>query len=200
MEVAFGIGLLALAYLLGSLVPGLWIARAYGVDIRQVGSGNIGSTNVYRSLGFWPGLIVQIIDIGKAALAVLLGQRLGLSEGILYALATAAVLGHMYPIWAGFRGGKGINALLGAMLVLEPVSAAAALGTFLLTIALVPIVSVGSLVAVGSFLLWHGAVGSGSGIGYGFGLVWWGLALYSHRANLQRLLAGTEPRIGQRKS
>lgn len=200
MEVALAVGLLALAYLLGSLAPGLWIARAYGVDIRQVGSGNIGSTNVYRALGLLPGLLVQLIDVGKAAAAVGIARGLGAGMELSYAVATAAVLGHMYPIWAGFRGGKGINTLLGAMLFLEPASAVAALGTFLFVIAVVPIVSVGSLAAVGSFLLWHGVVGAGSVVGYGFGLLWWGLVLYSHRANLQRLMAGTEPRIGQRKS
>lgn len=200
MEVGLWGVLLVGAYLLGSVVPGLWIARAMGVDIRQVGSGNIGSTNVYRILGFWPGFFVQLIDIGKAALAVLIAQKAGAGLELGYGVATSAVLGHMYPVWAGFRGGKGINTLLGAMLILEPASAVAALGTFLLSLAIVPIVSVGSMAAVASFLLWHGLVGDAQGVGYVFGLGWLGLVLYSHRANLQRLLAGTEPRIGQRKS
>lgn len=187
-------------YLLGSLVPGLWIARWQGVDIRRVGSGNIGSTNVYRALGLWAGLVVQVVDIGKALLAVWLAQRQGLPSWAIYGTATAAVLGHIYPIWAGFKGGKGINTLLGGMLVIEPASAMAAVGVFLLALAFSEIVSVSSLTAVSSFLLWHGVVGAGSPVGYGFGLFWVGLAFYTHRENLRRLWSGTEPRVGRRKA
>ncbi|MEN2992033.1 MAG: glycerol-3-phosphate 1-O-acyltransferase PlsY [Bacteroidia bacterium] len=188
----------SLAYLLGSLTPGLWLARAYGVDIRKVGSGNIGSTNVYRVLGFWAGVLVQVVDIGKAVVPVWLAKLRAVPEAGLYAVATAAVLGHIYPIWAGFRGGKGINTLLGGMLIIEPLSALAATGTFLLTLSLSWIVSLSSLSGVASFLLWHGVVGEGSAIGYLAGVLWLGLVLYTHRQNLARLLAGKEPRVGQK--
>ncbi|MCS7153412.1 MAG: glycerol-3-phosphate 1-O-acyltransferase PlsY [Bacteroidia bacterium] len=186
-------------YLLGAIVPGLWIGYLYGIDIQQVGSGNIGSTNVYRVLGFWPGLIVQIIDIGKALIAVRIAQMLRLNESGLYLTATAAVIGHIYPVWAGFKGGKGINSLLGGMLLIEPLSAIAAVGTFLITLSLSQIVSVSSLTAVGSFLLWHGVVGTGSLSGYLAGVGWLLLVIYTHRSNLHRLLTGTEPKVGQRK-
>jgi glycerol-3-phosphate acyltransferase PlsY len=196
MEVA---GVILIAYLLGSLTPGLWITKAKGIDIRQVGSGNIGSTNVYRALGFWAGLLVQVIDVGKALLAVLIARRLNLPEWALYLTATSAVIGHIYPLWASFKGGKGINTLLGGMLLIEPLSAVAAVGTFLFVLAAAEIVSVGSLVAVGSFLVWHGLVGTGDTAGYVAGTLWTALVVYTHRANLSRLLAGTEPRIGRRK-
>lgn len=196
MEIALT---LIASYLLGSLVPGLWLARLRGIDIRRVGSGNIGSTNAYRAMGFWGGAIVQVIDIGKAVLAVALAQRLHLPLWGHYLAATAAVLGHIYPIWAGFKGGKGINTLLGGMLLIEPWSALAALGSFLLMLSFTRIVSVSSLTAVASFLLWHGVVGDSSTIGYVFGAVWLGLVIFTHRSNLSRLWQGTEPRIGDKK-
>lgn len=196
MEIALSV---AAAYLLGSLVPGLWIARWRGIDIRSVGSGNIGSTNAYRAIGFWGGLIVQVVDIGKALVAVLLAQKLAVPMWTVYLAATTAVLGHIYPIWAGFRGGKGINTLLGGMLLIEPWSAVAALGSFLLLLSFTRIVSVSSLTAVGSFLLWHGITGDGSGVGYAFGVFWLGLVIFTHRSNLQRLRQGTESRVGDKK-
>ncbi|MCX8112155.1 MAG: glycerol-3-phosphate 1-O-acyltransferase PlsY [Bacteroidia bacterium] len=197
MEVILSIGV---GYLLGSLIPGLWIARWRGIDIRQVGSGNIGSTNVYRTMGWWAGLIVQVIDIGKGLAALWTAQLLNVSSVGLYLTATAAVLGHIYPIWAQFQGGKGINTLLGSMLGIEPLSALAALGTFLMTLSFSRIVSLSSLVGVGSFLLWHGVVGSGDTVGYIAGAFWMGLVIYTHRTNIQRLIAGTEPVVGRRKS
>lgn len=196
MEVIGGV---LLGYLLGSLVPGLWLARLKGIDIRRAGSGNIGSTNVYRVMGLWAGLVVQVVDIGKATLAVFLAQKMGLDRWGQYLGATAAVVGHIWPVWASFKGGKGINTLLGGMIVIEPLSALAAGGTFLLSLAVTRIVSVSSLLAVGSFLLWHGVVGEGDLAGYLLGGLWWGLVLYTHRANLARLRQGTEPRVGSQK-
>ncbi len=190
---------IVLSYLLGSVVIGAWLPRLYGVDIRQVGSGNIGSTNVYRALGFWPGLIVQIVDIGKGALAVWLAQQ-WLSEALAgYAAAIAAVLGHMYPIWERSRGGKGVNTLLGAMLVLDPLVAALSTGVFVVVLVLSRYVSLSSMVAVGSFLVWHCLVGSGELSGYVVGTIWLGLVVYAHRSNIKRLLSGTESKVGQSK-
>ncbi|MCS6896131.1 MAG: glycerol-3-phosphate 1-O-acyltransferase PlsY [Bacteroidia bacterium] len=188
-----------IGYALGSLVPGLWIARAKGIDIRRVGSGNIGSTNAYRAMGFWGGLAVQIIDIGKAVMAVFIARKFGVPAWGEYIVVTAAVLGHIYPIWAKFQGGKGINTLLGGMLMVEPLSSMAALGTFLVGLGLSQIVSVSSLIAVGSFIGWHGIVGEKTMIGYLMGAFWWGLVIFTHRSNIYRLWQGTEPKVGQRK-
>ncbi|MEN3041374.1 MAG: glycerol-3-phosphate acyltransferase [Bacteroidia bacterium] len=197
MEIAIAV---VIGYGLGSLVPGLWLARARGIDIRRVGSGNIGSTNAYRAMGFWGGFIVQVIDIGKAMLAVMIARSLKVPLWGEYLVVTAAVLGHIYPLWAGFKGGKGINTLLGGMLTVEPLSALAAVGTFLISLGVFQIVSVSSLLAVGSYILWHGAVGEGSLLGYGMGIFWWGLSIFTHRENLLRLWRGIEPKVGQRKN
>ncbi len=196
MEVA---GILIGAYLLGSLLPGLWIPKLYGVDIRKVGSGNVGSTNVYRTLGFWPGFWVQVIDIGKAALAVGIAQRWSHEVWLWYGAATAAVLGHIFPVWARFKGGKGVNALLGGMILIEPLSTLAAAGVFLFVLLISRYVSLSSMTAVASFLLWHGLVANGGWEGYAFGAAWTLIVLYTHRSNIGRLWRGEEPKVGQRK-
>ena len=196
MEIA---AILIGAYLLGTLLPGLWIPRLYGVDIRQVGSGNVGSTNVYRALGFWPGFWVQVIDIGKAALAVWIARQLSPEAWVWYGAATMAVLGHVFPVWTGFKGGKGINALLGGMILIEPLSTVAAVGVFLLVLLLSRYVSLSSMTAVSSYLVWHGALGKGSVEGYLFGAFWTLLVVYTHRSNIRRLLRGEEPKVGQKK-
>lgn len=187
------------AYLLGTLLPGLWIPRLYGVDIRQVGSGNVGSTNVYRALGFWPGFWVQVIDIGKAALAVWIARQLSPEAWVWYGAGTMAVLGHIFPIWTGLRGGKGVNALLGGMILIEPLSTAAAVGVFLLVLLLSRYVSLSSMTAVSSYLVWHGVLGKGSVEGYLFGAFWTILVAYTHRSNIRRLLRGEESKVGQKK-
>lgn len=170
------------------------------MDIRRVGSGNVGSTNVYRALGFWPGFWVQVIDIGKAALAVWIAQRWAEEKWVWYGAATAAVLGHIFPVWAGFKGGKGVNALLGGMILIEPLSTAAAVGTFLLVLLLSRYVSLSSMSAVSSFLLWHGLLGDGRWEGYAFGIAWAALIIYTHRSNIRRLRKGEEPKVGRRQS
>lgn len=196
MEVA---AILGIAYFLGTLLPGLWIPRLYGVDIRQVGSGNVGSTNVYRVLGFWPGFWVQVIDIGKAALAVWIARRGSEEVWVWYAAVTAAVLGHIFPVWTKFKGGKGVNALLGGMIGIEPLSTIAAAGVFLLVLLAARYVSLSSMIAVSSYVLWHGVVGNGNPEGYVFGVAWALLILYTHRSNICRLWRGEEPRVGKRK-
>jgi glycerol-3-phosphate acyltransferase PlsY len=197
MEVA---AILIGAYLLGTLLPGLWIPRLYGIDIRQVGSGNVGSTNVYRALGFWPGFWVQVIDIGKAALAVWIAQRLSQEAWVWYGAATMAVVGHIFPVWAGFQGGKGVNALLGGMILIDPLTTAAAVGVFLLVLLFSRYVSLSSVTAVSSYLVWHGLLGRGNVEGYLFGVFWALLVIYTHRSNIRRLLRGEEPKVGQKKS
>jgi len=194
------VGIWIIGYLLGSVLPGLWIPRWYGVDIRRVGSGNVGSTNVYRALGFWPGFWVQVIDIGKAALAVWIAQHWAEEKWVWYGAATAAVLGHIFPVWTGFKGGKGVNALLGGMILIEPLSTAAAVGTFLLVLLLSRYVSLSSMSAVSSFLLWHGLLGDGRWEGYAFGIAWAALIIYTHRSNIRRLRQGEEPKVGRRQS
>jgi glycerol-3-phosphate acyltransferase PlsY len=112
---------LVLAYVLGSIPSALIVSRlAAGVDIRQLGDGNMGARNVKRTLGWKPGIAVALADVGKGVLPVLLAQTLDLSLGWRIATAFCAVLGHDFPIFAGFRGGQGLATTLGGLLVLAP--------------------------------------------------------------------------------
>ncbi|MGQ9863374.1 MAG: glycerol-3-phosphate 1-O-acyltransferase PlsY [Bacteroidia bacterium] len=195
MEVKGIIGIFA-SYFLGSVVPGLWLPRWFhGVDIRKLGSGNIGSTNVYRIFGWKLGLIVQVIDISKAVLAIVIAKGLGMPGWMEYACATAAIVGHMYPVFAGFSGGKGVNTLLGAMLVLKPLVTLMGVGIFLIVLGALRYVSMASMVSVASFPILCALTGENHLWVYGFGVAWAGLVVYAHRQNIIRLIRGTEPRV-----
>jgi glycerol-3-phosphate acyltransferase PlsY len=198
---------LLIAYLVGSLPFGFLIAQyAAGVDIRKSGSGNIGATNVARVLGKKLGIAVLALDCLKGALPTLLlpllladSDRLRLHLAVLS--GTAAILGHMYPCWLKFRGGKGVATALGVALALAPLSTAAAFVVFVLCVALTRIVSLGSVLAACTFCgveLWQLRPTP-------FGDETWSLAAFStlvpllivirHRSNLGRLMRGTEPRF-----
>jgi glycerol-3-phosphate acyltransferase PlsY len=195
------------AYLVGSLPFGYLIARyVAGVDIRKSGSGNIGATNVARVLGKKLGIAVLVLDCLKGALpTLLLPQVLADSATLRLHLAvlcgTAAILGHMFPCWLKFRGGKGVATALGVALALAPLSTAFAFVVFVLCVALTRIVSLGSVLAACTFCgveLWQLRPSP-------FGDETWSLATFStlvplliilrHRSNLARLLRGTEPRF-----
>jgi acyl phosphate:glycerol-3-phosphate acyltransferase len=195
------------AYLVGSLPFGLLIARSVaGVDIRQQGSGNIGATNVARVLGKKLGIAVLLLDCLKGALpTALLPWALADSTTHQLHLAvlsgTAAILGHMFPFWLKFRGGKGVATALGVALVLSPIATGAAFAVFVLCIALTRIVSLSSVLAACTFCgVELGLLGASA-----FGEQTWSLATFStlaplliifrHRSNLVRLLRGVEPRF-----
>jgi glycerol-3-phosphate acyltransferase PlsY len=195
------------AYFIGSLPFGLLIARfVAGVDIRQSGSGNIGATNVARVLGKRLGLIVLILDCLKGAVPTLV-LPVWLAESLVSRLhvavlsGTAAILGHMFPCWLKFRGGKGVATALGVALALAPLSTAGAFIVFVLSVALTRIVSLSSVLAACTFCgieLWQLRPSP-------FGDTTWSLAAFStlaplliifrHRSNLARLMRGTEPRF-----
>jgi glycerol-3-phosphate acyltransferase PlsY len=195
------------AYFIGSLPFGLLIGRfVAGVDIRQSGSGNIGATNVARVLGKRLGLIVLILDCLKGAIPTwVLPACLAESPVSPLHLAvlsgTAAILGHMFPCWLKFRGGKGVATALGVALALAPLSTAGAFIVFVLCVALTRIVSLSSVLAACTFCgieLWQLRPSP-------FGDTTWSLAAFStlvplliifrHRSNLARLMRGTEPRF-----
>ncbi|MCA9707453.1 MAG: glycerol-3-phosphate 1-O-acyltransferase PlsY [Myxococcales bacterium] len=139
------------AYLLAAIPVGVVLGRLRGVDIRAVGSGNIGATNAARALGPRLGLLVLVLDAGKAALPVVLAQQgfaLGTDVTGLAAVAMAAVLGHIFPVYLGFRGGKGVACGLGVFLVLDPAVALGALVMYVQTLALTRTSAMGSLTAV----------------------------------------------------
>ena len=189
-----------LAYLLGSLSFATLLVRlATGKDIRKEGSGNAGATNVLRSHGKGLGLAVALLDIGKGALAVFLVRLVTADSRYAAAAAVAAVLGHVFPIFYGFRGGKGVATAVGAFLVLAPWATLVCAGVFVLIVAATRYVSLGSVVSV-SLLppvagLLFGArepvVLAGAAVAV--------LVVVKHIGNLKRLAAGTESRMGQKK-
>lgn len=209
MELVGHLIVVCLAYLLGSLPTGYLVARARGLDIRAVGSGNIGATNVFRSLGAPAGTAVLAIDALKGWTAcVLLADWVHHLTGgdpgsptptsLRLVAGIAAVLGHNYTCWLRFRGGKGIATSAGVLLALVPYALLILLAAWVVTFVLSRFVSLSSVVAASTlpFAVWA------TGGGLTLILVTGGLsalAIYRHRANLQRILAGTEPRFGQSK-
>lgn len=198
-------------YLLGSLpsgyLAGRWLA---GLDIRQHGSGSTGATNVLRVLGKGPALVVFLVDVGKGALAVLLArallQPLGFDAGSdwwVVATGLAALAGHIWPVWLGWKGGKAVATGLGMLLGLTWPVGLACFGIFLTVLTFSRIVSLSSVMAALSLpLLMLGWFGQG-GIRPAYlalALLTTAVVVWRHRSNLQRLLAGTEPRLGEKKA
>lgn len=204
--------LVALAgYLLGSIPTGYVAARARGVDIRSVGSGNIGATNVMRVLGKRLGILVLLADALKGGLAAGLlpwlaaalppasGMAEGAPEWLRILAGASAIVGHNYTCWLGFRGGKGVATTAGVLLVLMPRAFGICLLVWLGVFALSRIVSLASILAALALPVSLYAVQSSTTlvvVGAGLGV----LAIYRHRSNIGRLLAGTEPRVGRRPS
>lgn len=120
---AAALSVLLVAYLFGSIPAGVLVARTYGVDIRKVGSGNIGATNVLRALGPGPALVVATFDVFKGGIAVLIARAVGVEGALLGGVALAAVLGHNYSLFLGFKGGKGVATSFGTLLFLDPILA-----------------------------------------------------------------------------
>ena len=185
------------AYLLGSVPFSYLVARHKGVDVRRVGSGNVGATNVMRSVSIAAGLLAFLLDAAKGAVAVMLA-RLVAPLGPLPTLAgVMAVLGHMYPVWLRFRGGKGVATGAGAFLPLAPLATACALVMFGLSLAVTRYVSLSSIagtatLAVVAFFSGAPPVVSRAAAGMAVLITW------KHRANLQRLAQGTETRMGRK--
>jgi len=209
MIVSGGISLL-LAYLLGSLPFSVWISRHfYGADIRTFGSGNAGSTNMYRTFGFKAGFITQVLDVLKGVFAAQLPHYFPFSDAETFTLVQqiacgmVAVVGHTYPIFANFKGGKGVNTILGMMLAIHPVGSAVGLGIFLLTMLTGKMVSLASMCAVSSFplflllkkLLVRASFTAGESILLYVGLVLAVWVIYTHRENIGRIRSGTERKV-----
>ena len=195
------------AYLAGSLPMGFLVARAMRVDITQVGSGNIGATNVFRVLGKGPGALVLVVDLLKGALAVLVAPMLAAamtptdSLALPALAALGAVLGHNYTCWLGFKGGKGVATSAGAMAALIPPAFGVTVITWLLVFFLSRYVSMASIAA--ALILPVATIFTVSGptrwplVAFTSALA--ALAVWRHRANIERLKAGTEHRINKSK-
>ena len=207
------------AYFLGAVPVGVLVARAKGVDILKVGSGNIGATNVWRVMGRGPGLLCFVLDVLKGLVPVLIaGWWMGLLGGhqiaprqawLWLAVMAAPILGHMFTPFAGFKGGKGVATGLGAMLGLYPYLTFPALGVFAVWIAAAAVwryVSLASCVAALSLPALVFAFAWGTGRAGAPGMVPFyictgilgALVVIRHSANIRRLIAGTENRIGTR--
>ncbi len=193
-----GIAVVVGAYFLGSIPFGLLIARARGVDIREVGSGNIGATNVARGLGKKLGAVVLVLDALKGALPMLavMWLELGDRAGPYFVTATGivAIAGHCFPVWLRFRGGKGVATSLGVFLAADPLVAGIGVLIFVSLYALFRIASIGSITAATSFPVLLYALGRPRelvALG-GLGAL---LVLFTHRLNIGRLLRGSENKV-----
>jgi glycerol-3-phosphate acyltransferase PlsY len=186
------------AYSIGSVPFALWLARRWGArDLRRVGSGNLGAANVLRASGVTAGVLVALLDIGKGAASVILATRLNPGPATAAAAGVAAVVGHVYPVWLRFRGGKGVATACGVFAVLTPVALPPALVIFLATVWVTKYISFGSVLA--TVLLPPIAYATGSPAAVVIAAVAVAaLIVFRHRANLSRMRTGTERRIGAR--
>lgn len=190
------IAALAASYLIGSIPFGYVVAKQLrGIDIRDTGSGNIGTTNVWRTLGPGPGIAVLGLDILKGVVAVALGRYLGVPNWELLT-ALAVLAGHSWPIFLSFRGGKIIATGAGVVLALSPVSVLVAAVLWLLAVGLTRYVSLGSILAAISIPVTMVILKMG-GWYITFSIVVALFAVYKHRSNIERLLAGTENKVGK---
>lgn len=200
---AYLIGSVSFAYLAGKLLK--------GVDLRDFGSGNLGSTNTIRVLGKWPGMAVQVLDILKGVVSVYLIRRLGEVYGvegeplvILQILAGfTVILGHIYTLFLKFKGGKGVNTTLGVFLYLAPGQILIAVAVFLVVFITTRYVSLGSVLAAISFPIIiaiekYGLSHDISPTLFGFSILIAILITAKHKSNIERLLAGTESKFGKK--
>jgi glycerol-3-phosphate acyltransferase PlsY len=186
-----------LAYCLGSIPFALLMARRWGADLRLVGSGNLGAANVMRASGLRAGVLVALLDIAKGAASVMLAERFSANPAAPALAGIAAVVGHVYPAWLRFRGGKGVATACGAFAVLTPVAVPPALAVFVAAVWLTRYVSVGSVLA--SIVLPSVAYATGSPApAVAAALACAALIVFRHRSNLARVRTGTERRLGLR--
>lgn len=189
--------ILIASYLIGSIPFGYIISKLKGIDIRQYGSGNIGATNVWRTIGPVHGIAVLALDALKGAAGVYLGKGIGV-EGLELLAGISTVLGHAYPVFLHFKGGKIIATGLGVLLALTPYVALIALAIFIIVILISRYVSLGSVIAalsvpISMLLLRYNLTY------IIFGLAICSIAIYKHIPNIKRIISGTENKINGAK-
>lgn len=193
----FDLLILLASYLLGSISGSLWVGRFRGVDIRKQGSGNAGGTNAFRTQGFKFALGVVLIDIGKGVLAAYLSARfvsLANQDVLPFIAVLFAVLGHVWPIFHGFRGGKGAATLVGGLLLLWPISVVVVVLVWALCLTITGYVGLSTVLA-GFSLLAYALISGASLTATMFSLLAACLMLFTHRSNMQRLFAKNEYRF-----
>jgi glycerol-3-phosphate acyltransferase PlsY len=182
-------------YLAGSVPFAFLLARRAGIDVRVAGSGNVGTANVLRTTGAWRAVAVMSLDVAKGAGAVLVANLVTGGVWIAALTGAAAIVGHIYPVWLRFRGGKGVAVAAGVFSILSPIATGVAVTLFLVIVWVTRYVSLGSIaatLALPPVAWWAGApravvlTAAGSGA----------LILFRHRANVRRLRLGTERRVG----
>ncbi|MEN3340577.1 MAG: acyl phosphate:glycerol-3-phosphate acyltransferase [Acidobacteriota bacterium] len=184
-----------IGYLAGSVPFAFLLARRAGVDVRVAGSGNVGTANVLRTAGARRGAVVLILDVGKGAGAVLLAYAVAGGAPVAALTGAAAIVGHIYPVWLRFHGGKGVAVAAGVFSVLAPAATAVSGALFLIIVWATRYVSLASVAATLALppVAWlAGAPARVVIVAAGTGT----LILFRHRANVRRLLAGTERRVG----
>jgi len=187
-----------LGYLAGSVPFAYLLARRVGIDVRVAGSGNVGAANVMRTTGTGRAIAVMSLDVAKGAAAVALAQLASGGAALAAATGAAAVVGHIYPVWLRFHGGKGVAVAAGGFAVLAPLATGVAAALFVITVWLTRYISLGSVAATLALppAAWlagapAAVVSAASGSA--------ALILFRHRANLRRLRAGTERRMGRER-
>jgi glycerol-3-phosphate acyltransferase PlsY len=198
--------LIGLAYLIGSIPTSVWVSRRFfGIDIRDYGSGNAGATNTYRVLGAKWGTFVMIADMVKGIIATSLYLLLPFyvvpahdwdRTNLMIGLGLAAVVGHIFPIWAGFKGGKGVATLFGMVVAIQPLVAVCCVGVFLLVLYLTRFVSLSSILAGISFAVFILFIFNDDVTLYRvFSVAVALLILLTHQKNINRILNGTESKV-----
>jgi glycerol-3-phosphate acyltransferase PlsY len=189
--------LIVLAYVLGSVPSGYVLGKLAGVDVRNVGSGNIGAANVARAVGKWQGALTLVGDATKGFLPVLIAVQLELEPLVIAFTAVAAFLGHLYPLFLKFQGGKGVATALGALLAIAPVATLVLLALFALVAFFSRIVSLSAMAAAvaAPLVLW---LFSQPPAIVGMSFFHAAMIVLRHHGNIERLRAGTEPRFGER--
>jgi glycerol-3-phosphate acyltransferase PlsY len=196
--------LIVLAYLIGSIPTAVWVSKSFfDIDIRDYGSGNAGATNTFRVLGSKWGSFVMLIDIIKGIVAtslyILLPAYLSdewARTNLMIGLGLAAVLGHIFPVWAGFRGGKGVATLLGMAVAIQPLVAVCCIGVFLLVLYLTRFVSLSSILAGISFMVFILFIFNEKEPLYRiFAVLVALMVVLTHQKNIGRILKGTESKV-----
>ena len=187
-----------LAYLIGSIPFALMLARRWAaIDLRSVGSGNLGAANVMRASGVTAGVLVAVLDMAKGAASVWLAARVSTGAAVPAAAGLAAIVGHIYPVWLRFRGGKGVATACGVFMVLTPPAIPPALAIFAVVVWLTKYISLGSVVA--SIALPPLAYALGSPASTVLAAIAASMIIvFRHRSNVLRVRTGTERRLGVR--
>jgi glycerol-3-phosphate acyltransferase PlsY len=185
------------AYFIGSIPFALILTRRWGADLRQVGSGNLGAANVMRASGVGAGVLVAALDIAKGAASVWMAERVGGDAALPAAAGLAAIVGHVYPVWLRFRGGKGVATACGVFSMLTPLAVPPALAIFAAVVWLTQYVSLGSVLASMAVPPIAYALGSPAP-GVMAAAAASALIVFRHRSNVSRMWMGTERRVGAR--